>query len=189
MKKGIFGIILVLCVFSALLTGCGGPTKPILTFEGQPNLLVNHDFETGGLDPWQADGCTVSVINSTAHGGSWSCLSSGRSASWQAVMQEITELLNANGKGTYQVECYAKLATGSDDAKICWDYTDDSQTNAYNKEQTPITINSDGWTLVSAIIDMNWSGTLKAADITVHTTGSTANLYIDDFTMVKGVEK
>jgi hypothetical protein len=53
-------------------------------------------------------------------------------------------------------------------------------TTSYVTLAQPTNINSSGWTLLSGVSTVSWSGTLSSANFYVETTSGTSSFYVDD---------
>ena len=82
------------------------------------NILTNPGFEAGTTAGWDDRNCTIAVSTDQTHGGSYSGLASGRTATWQGIKHSILGKLN--NEQTCTISGYVRLAgtTASDTVKL-----------------------------------------------------------------------
>jgi len=75
------------------------------------NLITNPGFEAANLAGWTTWGSAITQSSEQAHGGSYSCLNTARTASWQGCVQDLTGRLRVGV--TYRVEAWMRLRNAS----------------------------------------------------------------------------
>jgi GH35 family endo-1,4-beta-xylanase len=142
---------------------------------GGTNLLVNGGFESG-TSSWSGQGCSISA-SSTAHSGSGSALTSGRSAAWAGPIQTITAAVASNGQGNYNVSAWIKMVSGSATVRVSIKLVSSGGGTTYPGIQGSATTS---WSQISGQVNLTWSGTLTTAQLYLETTSGTTNFYADD---------
>lgn len=161
----------------------GGSTFPDLYLDDVtlkavdvPNLIGNSGLELG-TQGWQAFGATFARTTDFAHSGTYSAVSSGRSATWNGPSAFLP-----TGAGRYNIEIFAfqnsgvALGTFLSAALTC----NGSQT--FPTLASP-TLQSAAWTQVTGTLDVP-SG-CKAVQLYLQQNGGSTfpNLYVDDLTV------
>ena len=83
------------------------------------------------------------------------------------VYQDITSILNANGKGGYNLSAWMKFASGSDYAHVeIWISDSGGNYPVYSSSS----LAGPSFTKMSGTVNLQWTGTL-----------SNAAMYVDDF--------
>jgi endo-1,4-beta-xylanase len=168
----------------SVASGGGGPTltptrTPTRTLTPIPgtNFLTNADME-GGTTNWVVNGAgTLSSDTSQFHGGARSVKTTGRTASWNGIGQNVAvSNFPTSGQNT-TVSIWVRSQTGNPTAKATLRLT--ASTTTY-VTLASAAINSTGWTLVTGTVPVSWSGTLTGVLFYVETAAGTDNLYIDD---------
>jgi len=173
----------------------GSGTPPIVdigAYEFQPpwtthqNLLVNPGFETGDATGWVTNwGWNLTATAVQVHGGSYSGLISGRTASWQGAWQSVQGLME-DGK-TYRISGWVRLQnTDSNTVYLSVKKIDLSGTHYYTIDHA--TAYSDRWINLDGTIVIDING--QPTELYVYFDGPAAdvNFYVDDaaVTEVKG---
>jgi hypothetical protein len=179
------GVGLTVNSFSATISSGGGgatntPTRtPTVTLTPIPgsNFLTNADMESGTTN-WVVNGAgTLSSDTSQFHGGTHSVKTTGRTAEWNGIGQNVAVSNFPTSGQNYTVSAWVRSQTGTPTAKVTLRLT--AGTTTYVSLATAA-INSTGWTLVSGTVPVSWSGTLTGVLFYVETVAGTDNLYIDD---------
>ena len=151
----------------------GGPTNTPIP----GNLLTNADMESGTTN-WVVNGAgTLSSDTSQFHGGSRSVKTTGRTASWNGIGQNVAVSNFPTSGQNYTVSVWVRSQTGTPTAKVTLRLTAGTTTYV---SMASAAINSTGWTLVTGTVPVSWSGTLTGVLFYVETAAGTDNLYIDD---------
>ena len=157
----------------------GGPTatRTNTPLPSSGNLLTNADMENSTTN-WVVNGAgTLSSDTSQFHGGSRSIKTTGRTAAWNGIGQNVAvSNFPASGQN-YTVSVWVRSQTGTPTAKATLRLT--AGTTTYVTIASAA-INSTGWTLVTGTLPVSWSGTLTGVLFYVETAAGTDNLYIDD---------
>lgn len=144
-------------------------------------LLSNNGFENG-VDSWSSNATMQSVSSPVASGGG-AAFMTGRTADWNGIQQTIYSTLNANGKGKYLVQANLRSGSGGTVGRV--ELSLKVNGTWISSPGITATITDTGYTTLSGIVDIDWSGTLEDAVFKVNTVGSTTNLYVDDCTFAK----
>ena len=165
-------------VGTATRTPTPGPTTPPGT-----NLLANANME-GGTTNWVVNGAgTLSSDTSQFHGGSRSVKTTGRTASWNGIGQNVAVSNFPTSGQNYSVSVWVRSQTGTPTAKATIRLT--ASTTTYIN-MASAAINSTGWTQLTGTVPVTWSGTLTGVLFYVETAAGTDNLYIDDTSLSAG---
>lgn len=156
--------------------------------------LVNSDFESG-LDGWVNERCTYDNSSAEMFSGEMSGHLADRTATYSALSQDITDILNKYGPGSYYVEGYVKpgvdLTNYGGWLVIRVRYT---PKGAANHTQKTITVASpkNEWTKISGVVDLTWDDAITTANIRFETSWKVENtmeylcdLFIDDVSFFK----
>jgi hypothetical protein len=162
---------------------------PLIWFDGQSgtpvtgtNLISNPGFESG-LTSWTGgNGATIAQNSTYKKAGAYSCKVSGRSATYSMAYQDVTSILNANGKGGYNVSAWLRFASGSDFAHVEVWIADSSGGYAVYSSSSLI---GTSFTQMLGTMNIQWNGTLTAALIYVTNCSSLNDMYVDDFHLSK----
>jgi len=116
---------LVTKTFLALITGFVLLAR---VADGQ-NLVTNPGFESGNTTGWFAFGSpTISVETSQVHSGTYACLVTNRTATWNGIAQFLVGVLQTGQ--TYDVSAWVMLASGaSQTVQLTMQKTDGSGTS------------------------------------------------------------
>ncbi|WNR46144.1 carbohydrate binding domain-containing protein [Paenibacillus roseipurpureus] len=145
-------------------------------------LLGYSDF-TGGTGGMTANGSSISTYDSVYFGNK-ALRISGRTQNYQGAYQSVLNTLQASGSGNYKVASWVKLGSGTDTVRV----TIKLQYGTGSPVYKSVTVSADTeWKeLAGMISNVNTSG-LTAADLYFQTdTLNTADLYIDQVSLVKG---
>ena len=155
-----------------------GPSNtPISTSIPGSNFLTNADMESGTTN-WVVNGAgTLSSDTSQFHGGTHSVKTTGRTAEWNGIGQNVAVSNFPTSGQNYTVSAWVRSQTGTPTAKLTLRLT--AGTTTYVSLATTA-INSTGWTLLTGSGPVSWSGTLTGVLFYVETVAGTDNLYIDD---------
>jgi len=147
------------------------------------NLLSNANMENGTTN-WVVNGSgTLSSDTTQFHGGTRSVKTTGRTASWNGIGQNVAVSNFPTSGQNYTVSAWVRSQTGTPTAKVTLRLT--ASTTTYLTLATAA-INSNGWTLVTGSGPVSWSGTLTGVLFYVETAAGTDNLYIDDASLTAG---
>ena len=144
-------------------------------------LLANPGFESG-TSGWFPCGGTLTEITSPVHSGAKAVAETGRTATYNGPMQDIKSALLASGQGNYTLSAWVKLASGTGTGEVRVYITDNNGDHWFYPSGS---VNSSGWTQVSGIQNITWSGTLSAAYYYVEISGTLVDVYVDDCSLTK----
>jgi lysophospholipase L1-like esterase len=147
------------------------------------NILTNADMENSTTN-WVVNGAgTLSSDTTQFHGGVRSVKTTGRTASWNGIGQNVAVSNFPTSGQSYTASIWVRSQTGTPSAKVTLRLT--AGTTTYVTLATTA-INSTGWTLVTGTGPVSWSGTLTGVLFYVETVAGTDNLYIDDASLSSG---
>jgi glucuronoarabinoxylan endo-1,4-beta-xylanase len=149
------------------------------------NLVTNPSFETGNASGWFSFGSpTLAVETSQVHSGSYACLVTNRTASWNGIAQSFVGALQAGQ--VYDVSAWVRLVSGTNQTmQLTMQKTDSSGTSyaAIASGSVP----SSGWTQLSGQYTYNPSGAVSTLNFYAEVpSSSTASFYIDDINFSGG---
>lgn len=159
-------------------TGGSGYLFNINWFQFISNLITNPGLETGNTTGWAVNGAgSIAVSTTQKHSGAYSLLSTGRTATWNGPIQNITSKVQS-GK-TYTCSGWVRLDNAaSDSIKMTIKKVDGSGTS-YTNVATGTGSNSS-WVQLSGNYTLNVTGTLTELSIYFEGPKSGTNIYIDD---------
>ena len=149
------------------------------------NLLTNAGFETGNTTGWFAFGPpTISVETSQVHSGTYACLVTNRTSTWNGIAQSLAGVLQAGQ--TYDVSAWVRLVSGGNQTmQLTMQKTDGSGTS-YAMIASG-SVSSSDWTQLSGQYTYNPSGTVSALNFYAEVpSSSNASYYIDDVQLSAG---
>ncbi len=150
---------------------------PLSASAAGPNVLTNADMESGTTN-WVVNGAgTLSSDTTQHHGGTHSVKISGRTAAWNGPAQNVAVSNFPTSGQNWIVSVWVRSETGTPIAKATVRLT--TSTTTYIN-LVSATVNSTGWTQLTATTPVSWSGTLTGVLFYVETAAGTDNLYIDD---------
>ncbi|MBN2754287.1 MAG: endo-1,4-beta-xylanase [Candidatus Goldbacteria bacterium] len=147
------------------------------------NGIYNGGFESSIYCFNEMSGGAIAEETSIVHSGTKSARVSNRSQAYQGIGQHILWYLLQNGQGTYSASAWARLASGTDNAKITL-YIKDDEGGKYISLGSAAA-NSTQWSQVSGSANVTWTGLLRVARIFVETDTTTGNFYVDDLAFAK----
>ncbi|HEX8234737.1 MAG TPA: cellulase family glycosylhydrolase [Abditibacteriaceae bacterium] len=155
------------------------PSQPVV--DPPPvNLLSDPGFELNN-GSWYGNSCAITPMLKPVQAGRWSLRVQGRRASWAGPQQQVeTKLINGS---IYYAEAWVRTTSGSNNAKISLRLDADSTTYINLTAATPV--NSKGWTKVSGLATVSWTGTLSSATWYVETARGTGSFLIDNCTLLR----
>ena len=155
-------------------------------WDNQDNLLSNPGFESGTTG-WSVFGDgNFSMVNDPSYDGAQALLMSGRTATWNGIGRDVSNLLTA-GKN-YAYSCYARLGAGVDNCKLVLRiaYTDGSDPEYINiVEQS---VGADAWTAIQGDFIYLPDAGKTVSNATLYLSGPAAgtDLYGDAFLLQQG---
>ncbi len=139
--------------------------------------VASYPFETGP-DGWGSRGGeTTAHVTTTAHGGTGSLLSSGRTATWQGPSRPVLDLLTAGKR--YTVTAWARTASGPGTARLSMQRQNGTATR-YEGVSADTAITTT-WTRLTG--DYLFLPGVTALTLYLETTDTTGDLYLDDVTI------
>jgi glucuronoarabinoxylan endo-1,4-beta-xylanase len=143
------------------------------------NLATNPGFETGDTSSWSAFGSpSISVETAQVHSGTYACLVTNRTATWNGITQSFVGDLQAGQ--IYDVSAWFRLASGGNETvQLTMQKTDGGGTS-YSAIASG-SVSSSGWTQLSGQYTYNPSGAVSALNFYAEVpSSSNASYYIDD---------
>ncbi|MFD0958199.1 carbohydrate binding domain-containing protein [Paenibacillus chungangensis] len=153
------------------------------SYDQQVNLLSNPGFESGTSD-WSSSGSgALTAVTSTFAEGEYAGVLNGRATPADGIEQDITAILSQEGPGEYDYSAFVKLGSGVDEkTKMKLKVTDDNGSRTY----TGTFYSTDGkWTAMGGHVDLDWSGNLSSAKLTIVTDTNTSDLFVDGARLIK----
>ncbi len=149
------------------------------------NLVTNAGFETGDTSGWFAFGSpTISVETNQVHSGTYACLVTNRTATWNGIAQSFLDALQAGQ--TYDVSAWVRLVSGGSQTMQLTMQKTDGGTTSYAAIASG-SVSSSGWTQLSGQYTYNPSGAVSALNFYAEVpSSSTASFYIDDVELSEG---
>ena len=142
------------------------------------NLITNPGMETGNTTGWAVNGAgTISASTAQKHSGSYSLLHTGRTATWNGSMQNITSKVQ-NGR-TYACSGWVRLDNTSSASIIMTIKKVDGGGTTYTNMASGTGSNSS-WVQLSGNYTLTVSGTLTELSIYFEGPASGINYYLDD---------
>ncbi|MBA7496959.1 hypothetical protein ES702_07568 [subsurface metagenome] len=154
------------------------------------NLLKNSIFVT--KDPQNNElvhewtpklSCTLKRKEWIFYTGNISCYVESRPNNTSGPMQDIKDALLSKGKGSYHAAAYVKPDTGTPDFRVTIELTDSSGTHTINSAST--NCHAYGFSKISDMLNITWSGTLTSAYFIVDSISSTTSFYVDNCILEK----
>jgi len=140
------------------------------------NALTNPGFESSTSGNWAARGGTFARTTTQKYAGSYSGMSSNRTATWNGIKQSVLGKMNVGS--TYILSGWARVSATSDTVKISVQRDDGSGTSYFNVATA--TCNNTGWTYLSGSFTLSVTGTLSILDVYFEGPASGVILYVDD---------
>jgi hypothetical protein len=174
----------------------------ITVYADSPEVLQNPSFEDD-IDYWQAQVVAEMIAvdyweGITPQVGNVFMLVTERYSYSDTPLQLIKEPLNFYGKGDYRVRGYIRLAPSSSlsstQAQIVVRLVSSDKTSGSPSypgvswlTSGYVSINKTSWTLIEAVIAINWSANLEAAEFyfMTHSNDAATDLCFDGASMVK----
>ena len=159
------------------------PTRTATAPSSGANVLTNADME-GGTTGWVVNGAgTLSSDTTQFHGGARSVKTTGRTANWNGIGQNVAVSNFPTSGQNWTVSVWVRSQTGTPTGKATIRLT--ASTTTY-VSMASAAINSTGWTQLTGTVPVTWSGTLTGVLFYVETDAGTDNLYIDDALLSSG---
>jgi glucuronoarabinoxylan endo-1,4-beta-xylanase len=143
------------------------------------NLVTNPGFETGNTSGWFAFGSpSIAAEASQVHSGSYACLVTNRTATWNGIAQSFVGVLQSGQN--YDVSAWVKLVSGGNQTmQLTMQKTDGSGTS-YAAIGSG-SVSSSGWTALSGQYTYTPSGSVTALNFYAEMpSSSNTSYYIDD---------
>jgi hypothetical protein len=155
------------------------PSQPVVD-PAPVNLLADPDFELNS-GSWSGNNCAIAPMMNPVVSGKWSLRVQGRRAGWAGPQQAVgTKLVN---NSIYYAEAWVRTVSGNNSARISLRL--DGNTTTYINMTPVAAVNSRGWTKISGIVLVSWTGTLSSASWSVETTRSKGAFLIDNCTLIR----
>lgn len=148
-----------------------------------PDTLL-HDFENGTTQGWSAQGDGVVVANSqeAASAGSHSLKISGRTASWQGPILNLTS--NMKKGVTYDISGKIKLAEGTPSSDILLTMNRKAADGTdYYENISASHVTADGWAFFEGVY--TFTGEVTNLTVYMESANATASFYLDEFQVKK----
>jgi endo-1,4-beta-xylanase len=140
-------------------------------------------FESQTTEGWKSrtGGEQIAVTNADAHGGSFSLLTSNRTATYQGPAFDVTNVM-FNGS-QYVVSLWAKLAPGSADTqlRVSLDRKLGTSTETFHTVVGNTTVTAGAWVRLQATYNLALAN--SSLTLYVESASGTPSFYIDDFSI------
>jgi endo-1,4-beta-xylanase len=139
-------------------------------------------FESGTTEGWKSrtGGETIAVTSADAHSGSFSLLTSNRTAAFQGPAFDVTNVM-FNGS-RYVVSVWAKLAPGQPDSQLRVSLQRNAGTvTTFHTVVGNTAVTANAWVRLQATYDVALAN--SSLTLYVESNGGTASFYIDDFSI------
>jgi endo-1,4-beta-xylanase len=144
---------------------------------------ASSTFESQTTEGWKSrtGGETVAVTNADAHGGSFSLLTSNRTATFQGPAFDVTNVM-FNGS-QYVVSLWAKLAPGQPDTqlRVSLDRKLGTATETFHQVVGNTTVTANAWVRLQATYNQALAN--SSLVLYVESASGTPSFYIDDFSI------
>ena len=144
---------------------------------------ASSTFESQTTEGWKSrtGGETVAVTNADAHGGSFSLLTSNRTATFQGPAFDVTNVM-FNGS-QYVVSLWAKLAPGQPDTqlRVSLDRKLGTATETFQTVVGNTTVTANAWVRLEATYNQALAN--SSLVLYVESASGTPSFYIDDFSI------
>ena len=144
---------------------------------------ASSTFESQTTEGWKSrtGGETVAVTNADAHGGSFSLLTSNRTATFQGPTFDVTNVM-FNGS-QYVVSLWAKLAPGQPDTqlRVSLDRKLGTATETFHQVVGNTTVTANAWVRLQATYNQALAN--SSLTLYVESASGTPSFYIDDFSI------
>ncbi len=144
---------------------------------------ASSTFESQTTEGWNSrtGGETVAVTNADAHGGSFSLLTSNRTATFQGPAFDVTNVM-FNGS-QYFVSLWAKLAPGQPDTqlRVSLDRKLGTATETFHQVVGNTTVTANAWVRLQATYNQALAN--SSLTLYVESASGTPSFYIDDFSI------
>jgi arabinoxylan arabinofuranohydrolase len=145
------------------------------------NLITNPGMEPGNTNGWAVNGAgSIAVSTAQKYSGTYSLLSTGRTATWNGPLSNITSQVQ-NGK-TYACSGWVRLDNTTSGNVIMTIKKTDGSGTTYTNVATGTGSNSS-WVQLSGNYTLSVSGTLTELSIYFEGPNSGVNYYLDDVTV------
>jgi DUF1680 family protein len=145
---------------------------------GPVNLITNPDLETGNISGWAVNGAgAIAVSTAQKHSGTYSLLHTGRTATWNGPLQNITSKVQSGT--TYACSGWVRLDNASSDSIIMTIRKTDGNGTTYTNVASATGSNSS-WIQLSGNYTLTVTGTLTDLSIYFEGPASGINYYLDD---------
>ncbi|MBW5446186.1 carbohydrate-binding protein [Cohnella sp. CFH 77786] len=142
------------------------------------NLITNPGLETGNTAGWAVNGAgSIAVSTAQKRSGAYSLLSTGRTATWNGPIQNITSKVQSGR--TYTCSGWVRLDNAASSSVIMTIKKVDGSGTSYTNVAAGTGSNSS-WVQLSGNYTLNVTGTLTELSIYFEGPNSGTNFYIDD---------
>ena len=142
------------------------------------NLVTNPGMETGNTNGWAVNGAgSIAVSTAQKHSGTYSLISTGRTAAWNGPLSNLTSVVQ-NGK-TYTCSGWVRLDNATSGTVIMTIKKTDGSGTSYTNVATA-TGNNSSWVQLAGSYPLNVTGTLTELSIYFEGPSSGVNYYVDD---------
>ncbi len=140
------------------------------------NLLLNPGFESGTTS-WTANASTIASSTTQYHSGTKGLSVTARTQTYGGPAQDVTTSVAAIGAGTYHVEAWVKMASGTSTVYVTLKYTVGGVDYYASTAGTSV---STTWTHISEDLSVSYAGTLQSFVYYIETASCTTSFYTDD---------
>jgi len=149
------------------------------------NGIYNGGFESSIYCWNEMSGGTIAEETTLVHSGLKSARVYNRTQAYHGIGQHVLPYLLAQGQGVYNAGVWARLATGSDQARLTLFIKDDAGSRYLSLGSGAV--NNSQWSEVSGSANVTWTGLLRVARLFVETQSSTSDFYVDDINFSRQV--
>nr|WP_255570352.1 carbohydrate binding domain-containing protein [Cohnella sp. CFH 77786] len=141
-------------------------------------MITNPGLETGNTAGWAVNGAgSIAVSTAQKRSGAYSLLSTGRTATWNGPIQNITSKVQSGR--TYTCSGWVRLDNAASSSVIMTIKKVDGSGTSYTNVAAGTGSNSS-WVQLSGNYTLNVTGTLTELSIYFEGPNSGTNFYIDD---------
>jgi len=160
------------------------PSPVITPTPALDNLVANPGMETGNTSGWTVNGAgTIAVSTAQKHSGTYSLLHTGRTATWNGPLQNITSQVQSGT--TYNCSGWVRLDNATNATIIMTIKKVDGSGTTYTNIATGTSSNSL-WIQLSGSYTLTVSGTLNELSVYFEGPDSGINYYLDDVVVSGG---
>ena len=152
--------------------------------------LVNSDFENG-LDGWSNNYSSLVNSNDEVFSGDASAHLQERTGIYASLSQNVTDILNKYGPGSYYVEGFVKPQVDfADGGYIVIRVIYTPKGGAETRNTLNVRVPKAEWNKISGVVELDWDTEVSKAIVSFETSGNNdpsflSDLFIDDVSFFK----